>query len=148
MDHEVSCLDIEDISESFAAAIGKATDRVFDRIVLSVDQADALLGCFNELWDEVTESSRSRPNPRWRPLFFLLKNINDSVYLSPRAIALVTQDHSGNANVVTVNGSILGIEALQWAMMRDLFHEAIDLKVVQSTSGIVKDAGRGRRRRL
>jgi pyrroline-5-carboxylate reductase len=31
-----------------------------------------------------------------------------------------------------------GIEALQWAMMRDLFHEAIDLKVVQSTSGIVK----------
>jgi hypothetical protein len=37
-----------------------------------------------------------------------------------------------------VNGSILGIEALQWAMMRDLFQEVINLKVVQSTGGIVK----------
>ena len=140
MDHEVSCLDLEDISESFAAAIDKATDRVADRIVLSIDQADALLGCFNELWDEVAVkgSSPSKASRHGKPLFFLLKNMNDSIYLSPRAIALITQDRSGNASVVTVNGSILGIEALQWAMMRDLFHEAIELKVVQSTGGIVK----------
>src|ERR1035438_8172232 len=96
MDHEVSCLDLEDISESFAAAIDKATDRVADGIVLSVDQAEALLGCFNELWDEVADkgSSRSKSSQHGKPVFFILKNIKSSLYLNPRAITLITEDNS------------------------------------------------------
>ena len=66
MDHEVRCHDHEDISESFAAAIDKATDRVADRIVLSIDQAEALLECFNELWDEVAVKGGSPSKSRRR----------------------------------------------------------------------------------
>lgn len=118
-------------SESDQALIDALTNAVKSGHELNT-RVLVILQCFEELRED-----RELAEGCDKPLFFLLEQPSGQVYLNPAAIALVTRDAYGNADIVTVNGSVLGIEALQWQLMVEAFHRAIDLRVIKSSSGLV-----------
>lgn len=129
-----SLSDLQDITDSFEKACKQAGDG--DRIVLTKDNATTLLATINELWDEV--SDRVDPAMPNKPLFLHVKSPNQEAYLQPSAIAIVAMDSRGNAVLNMVNGSNLQIEALQWQLMKKVFHSGVELVEVPSTGGLVK----------
>jgi hypothetical protein len=130
-DHVVSCADLESITDSLEAAVKAA--RHGDRVVLNMDQAKTLLETIAELWDEIAESKEAGER---KPKFFHVAKPGE-IYLQASTISLVILDPQGNAIVQTISGATIKVEALQWGLMRDAFHAAIDLEDVRSTQGLV-----------
>jgi hypothetical protein len=130
VERTISCTDLEDISESFDAALKDAKDD--DRVVLSIEQARALAATINELWEEVTQHQEAAAPHK--PLFLhITKPVN--LYLNPGAIALIGFDQkSGNAVVNLINGTTLQVEALQWQMIKKQVESLMEIVEAASTS--------------
>lgn len=104
-----------------------------EHIIVSQTLARDLLNEISEVYTENAELSALPPSkPR---MLYMEKPIN--AYINPGAIALIVFDPQGNAGIQTVNGALIQVEALQWQMMREKFHESVDLVVVKSTQGLV-----------
>ena len=140
MHYRVICGEKQGIVEALSFAIAVATrEAEHGHIILTIEQAKALLNNHDELLGELSEVAKRHQNfldeepcaaKNMKPVFFLLPG---GVYLQPAAIAIVMKDQHGNAQIATVNNGIINIEALQWQLMQDDFREAIDLKVIKDS---------------
>jgi hypothetical protein len=131
MDREISAQELDDISECFAFVVRQAD--AGDRIVLTLDQAQVLRDCLDELDDPIEAAAGSR-----KPTFFA---VGEECYFNIASIAMVIRKPNGDVALLTVNNSVINIEALQWQMMKEQFHSAIDLRTIKTTGGLV--AGNG-----
>ena len=141
MDYKVICGETRGIVEALSVAITVATrEAEHGHIILTIEQAKALLDNHDELLGELSEVAKHHQDvldeepcaaKNMKPVFFLLPG---GVYLQPAAIAIVMKDQHGNAQIATVNNGIINIEALQWQLMQDDFREAIDLKVIKDAA--------------
>ncbi len=72
----------------------------------------------------------------------LLKLADGQLLLNVDKIAMILMDESGNAKIITVNGSAINVEALLWQMGKEQLESAVDIIEMGSVGGLVSPGGK------